>query len=509
MPKARRRNAGPDLLGKKRQSDPVPRGIMPSSVVSMEDAAKVLLQRRAMRENLEPFTLRVFQHLRPADLLKYNWHIGFICEHLEMAWDRDPAYQQLALCVPPRSLKSIIASIAFTAWGLGKEPSEQFLCGSYGASLSLELSVDTRTVIESNWYKKVFPDVQITSDQNQKQKFSTTQRGHRIATSVGGAAVGQGGNILIMDDALKAEEAYTSRTEINKTNDWMDQVWSTRKNDPLTAIEILIMQRLDINDPVGHLTKDGDWKIIKLPQVSPVKHVLIFPKTKKKVTRDKGELLHAERNSADIVAKIKRRLGTFGFAAQQQQDPVSREGGRITLSMFPRYKRTLPQQLFEEVVLSADTASKPKEINDPSVIEVYGRLGGQWYLADLWKDQVRYSDLKRRAKLMAGHWKPDAFLIEDKSSGMQLIQDLQDETDLAIIPIEPEADKITRMEVRIPDIEAGIVTLPHEDLEVAWLPDLELALTSFPSPPFWDEIDAMSQFLKWNRKRHHSSWEIY
>jgi hypothetical protein len=53
---------------------------------------------------------------------------------------------------------------------------------------------------------------QLASDQNEKMRFENTEAGYRIATSVGGTATGEGGDILVVDDPHKADEVE-SETE--------------------------------------------------------------------------------------------------------------------------------------------------------------------------------------------------------------------------------------------------------------------------------------------------------
>ena len=158
------------------------------------------------------------------------------------------AINKLIINIPPRFLKSLAATIAFPAWVLGQDPSEQILAGSYSGSLSTQHSINCRLLIRSAWYKATFPQVEISEDQDTKTEFVTTKRGYRVATSVGGTATGKGGNILILDDPIDPEKAH-SKIERESTNSWIDSVWSTRKNDPESSVEILIMQRVHANDP--------------------------------------------------------------------------------------------------------------------------------------------------------------------------------------------------------------------------------------------------------------------
>jgi len=462
------------------------------------DAARILYERREMRARLAPFVRKVFATVDPGAVYKHGWYIDYICEYLEAGYAGE--YPQLIFNLPPRMLKSIIITIAFPAWVLGKDPSEQILCGSYGASLAKKHSVDCRLVIESDWYGHLFPETILTDDQNEKSKFVTTKRGHRVATSVGGSVLGDGGNVLILDDPIKADKANAvSAADRKAANDWIDQSWSTRKNDPKRALEIVVMQRLNIDDPTGHLLKDGGWELVKIPQEAKSKTIITFPRSGRIITREAGELLHESRIGPKEIAKIKKRLGTYGYGAQQQQDPSPLGGGRIKLDWFPRYK-TIPKE-FDELVISADTAQKAKEINDPTAIHIFGRVNKQWYWLHTIVERLIYPDLKSRLESLFLKVKPHAILIEDKSSGQSLIQEFKSqEFKLPIVAIEPDGDKPSRMDVQTPLLEVGMIALPDpKKINAPWLYDVEERLMHFPNPSAWDEIDALSQFLKWLR----------
>lgn len=467
-------------------------------VIVKSEVSKALIERKLMQNHISPFIKKVFTTVDPGAVYKHNWHIDLISEYLEAVWLGQ--YQKIIFNMPPRFMKSITITIALPAWGLGKRPEEQFMCGSYSAQLSLKHSVYCRTVMESDWYHATFPDTNIRKDQNEKSQYMTTKMGFRLATSVGGSATGDGGNFRILDDPMNPKEASSDKERVS-VNDWIDQTWSTRGNDPKTCVDIVVMQRLHVNDTTGHLLAHGGYKHVVIPQEAEKKTIIIMPISKTKIIREDGELLHEERFGEKEKKAAQANLGTYGYAGQHQQRPVPLEGGRIKLSDFPRFKQQPIE--FDEMVLSADTAQKEKEINDPSVILVFGRVGVKWYLIHLWKMRARYPILKSSCVSLANKFKPDAFLIEDKSSGSSLIQDLQDHTSIPVVAIEPEADKITRMDTQTPSIEAGLISLPDPlyNPEAGWLSYLEECLMHFPQPNSWDELDALSQFIKWTKTK--------
>ena len=411
--------------------------------------------------------------------------------------------RQLLINIPPRTLKSLIWSVAAPAWLMGNDPAEQILCGSHAMTLAYKFSVYSRMVMESIWYNALFPNVVLAHDQNEKSKFMTTQSGQRMATSVDSKLTGDGGNWLILDDP-NDPKGTKSDVERDKVNEWVDLTWGTRKNNPKTCVEIVIQQRLHVNDVTGHLLEQGGWEHLVISQEFEKKSIFIFPISKKKIVKEEGALLHPERvdrsDNPNMIPNLKKRLGEYGYAGQHVQRPFPKGGDRVKMSWFPRH-RELPKKM-DEIILSSDTASKAKEVNDPSVIQVYGRVDVQWYFIYQWKKRVAFPELESMAIAMGNQWKPDAFLIEDKSSGIAMIQVLRKKTQLPIIAIEPEADKITRFDTQTPSLEAGLLSLPDPvALPNEWMADVEANLSAFPNPNAWDELDAMSQFLKHLRKR--------
>src|SRR5271155_4556854 len=116
------------------------------------------------------------------------------------------AKKRLILNLPPRTLKSFIASVALPAWLLGRKPSARIICASYSDELSTKFSRDCRALLETPFYRRVFPGTKLNPKKSSEGEFETTKRGYRLATSVGGTLTGRGGNILIVDDPLKAAD---------------------------------------------------------------------------------------------------------------------------------------------------------------------------------------------------------------------------------------------------------------------------------------------------------------
>jgi predicted phage terminase large subunit-like protein len=420
-----------------------------------------------------------------------NWHIDLIAEYLEAA--RRGEIKRLIINMPPRSLKSVCVSVAWPAWLLGHAPSSRIIASSYAASLSIKHSIDCRTVMLSDWYRRVFPDIALAPDQNEKSKFMTAQRGFRMATSVGGSVTGEGGNFLIVDDPINPKQAMSARWR-GQVNQWFDHTFSTRLNDKKHGVIIVVMQRLHPSDLTAHLMEKGGWNQLLLPMVATQKEVHDFGAVYKK--REIGDLLHEARDDQSVAEHTKHALGSMAFAAQYQQQPMPDDGGMVRPWWFGRYKET-PE--CTHYIQSWDTAIKAGKQHDASVCLTFGQYEGRSYLLDVALMRCEYPDLKKAVYALQERWNPHAILLEDKASGQQLIQDIKRESHLPVIAIQPKADKVTRFAAISAMIEAGKVVLPEKS---PWLADLEEELWLFPHAPHDDQVDALTQYLDWVRKNN-------
>ena len=149
------------------------------------------------RHDLSSFIQKCFHTLAPAQRYQHNWHIDVIAWHLQACLAGD--IRRLIITMPPRSLKSICASVAFTAWALGHDPTRRIIAASYSTDLSRKHALDNRTIMGCPWYKLIFPRTRLHPDKNTELEIMTTARGFRIATSVGGTLTGRGDQKLLLN----------------------------------------------------------------------------------------------------------------------------------------------------------------------------------------------------------------------------------------------------------------------------------------------------------------------
>lgn len=127
----------------------------------------------------------------------------------------------------------------------------RIICTSYSADLASKHAHDCRAVMDADWYRRIFSHTRI-SKKNAEMAFITTRHGHRYSTSIGGTLTGRGGNILIIDDPLKIEDAF-SEAKRSSVNEWYDGTLYSRLDNKREDVIILIIQRLQLEDLAGHV----------------------------------------------------------------------------------------------------------------------------------------------------------------------------------------------------------------------------------------------------------------
>src|ERR1700741_3416352 len=157
----------------------------------------------ALRNEFALFAARFFHQLNPQAELAMNWHLEVIAAKLTAV--REGKIRRLIINLPPRHLKSLMASIAFPAWCLGHDPSAQILSVSYAQDLADKLARDCRSIMMSPWYRQIF-QTRLAPHRQAVQEFITTRQGYRLATSTGGVLTGRGAGLILIDDPLKPAE---------------------------------------------------------------------------------------------------------------------------------------------------------------------------------------------------------------------------------------------------------------------------------------------------------------
>lgn len=315
-----------------------------------------LLEALAMADRLEQerceqsfvFFVKCAWHvLEPTQPLSWNWHLDLLCGELEDI-TLDKAHADVTINEPPGCMKSFLL-VFWNAWEWGprKLTHLRYLCCSHTQGLSSRDNQRVRDLIQSRWFQKRWPHVQLRDDQNQVTRFNTTEGGWRLGTSVGSqAAMGEHPHRKIIDDAHNPE-GVPGEKERESVWHWFTQTISQRGHG-LSAITVAVGQRLHEDDLFGRIrTKLTGWTHIVLPmRYEPpalVDGVLVermrrTPSGRTDPRTEAGQLLWPSHLTEEAVQKSQALLGgvsSEGVAAQHQQSPMAPGGNQFQRSWFP------------------------------------------------------------------------------------------------------------------------------------------------------------------------------
>ena len=468
------------------------------------------VQAERARRSLHYYVRAAWPVVEPETPFVDNWHIGLICEYLEAVTARQ--IRNLIINIPPRHAKSLITCVFWPTWVWTKAPHSKWLTASYGAELAVRDALKSRRLIEAPWYQARFGEAfQLTGDQNVKSRYENDRLGHRVSVGVGGLGTGEGGDYLVVDDALKAQDA-DSDAKRQAANEWWTGTMSTRGNDPASVCRVIIMQRLDDDDLTGHVlerAKDPDaaqYEHLVLPaRYEPQRFFSGIGKRDPRTTP--GELIWPQRFNEKALRAIELDLGERGTASQMQMRPAP-VGGLIYLAAWWENKNRFaarPETFNRNVArwLSLDTAFKDKEYNDATG-QIVWELTPDYRLQarEAWWKKLQFPQLASTVRDEIRRWNYDGKLrgviIEDRASGISLLQTLRQESapELAemLIGFDPkQEDKVSRARQASLWCERGCVMLPHPSEAVPWLMDFEQLLFKFPTARIKDPADAWSQ----------------
>lgn len=470
------------------------------------------------RTNFDAFAQRAFQEVEPGVHYEWNWHIECIAAHLQALYEGTLPDGKMRLCinVPPRSLKSYLASIAFPAWVMGRESHNKFIATSFNATLAKEMAHKSRILIESAWYQALFPNMRLDDSQNEKHNFWTTQRGMYYSSAVM-SITGRGANYVILDDPINPKEAV-SDTVRQETNATIRSTVPTRFNDLRYSKWLLIMQRLHDDDPTGHFAlKDDRWFTLKLPGENLTGKDIVYELGGKRWVMKPGELLFPQRLTREVLDGLREDLMEYNYAGQILQEPVPIGGGEFRPEWVQYYNpgAVKPKEMTTFILVDPsggeELNKKKKKLSDWSAFMVVG-LGtdNNFYLLDIIRDRLNPTERVDTLFMLHRKWneltgKPprvgyekygmmtDTYYIAEKKR--------QDAYNFPLVELGGAMAKEERIRRLIPDMQRGRWYFPQSliyvDSEgrrfdlVREIVDSEMP--TFPKARFDDCLDALSR----------------
>ena len=445
------------------------------------------------RNDFKTFTVKSFYEIDGSQEFADNWHIDLLCDTLQQC--AEGKIKRLIINIPPRSLKTHCASICLPAYILGHNPSERIIRVGYSQDYINQSSRKIRQLIETPTYKSIFNTC--LGEKNAEGEFDTTQNGYCYSTSVGGSLTGIGGNYIIIDDPIKANDALSPTIRKN-VNDWFSNTLISRLNNKITGCVILIMQRLHVDDLTGYLLNQGGWELLSLPAIAEEDEKFVLS-TGKIVGRKKGEALNPKLEPIEIIEQNKLIMSAHDFSAQYQQNPIPEKGNIIRFDDFKTYNENeLPSE--GVIFQSWDIALKDGVNNDYSVCITAKQVYNLLYIMDIWRGKMELNDLVNKIHSMYYDFNAAHVIIEDSPVSSHTIQFVRAQGEISPYTYATKGIcKSTRANGAGYYMREGRVLIPDK---AYWLTDFRNEINSFPFGKHDDQVDALSQLtaVVFNRK---------
>jgi predicted phage terminase large subunit-like protein len=461
----------------------------PLDAARLVDPPRHVLFRAILSEHLMSFTEFAFGVVRPGVTFHSNWHLEAVTDALAQVARGE--MRRLIITMPPRNLKSLCASVALPAWFLGRCPWERVVAVSYSDQLARTHANDFRKLVNDPIYQATFPAMRLERDTD--REIMTTQRGKRFATSIDGTLTGLGGNLIIIDDPLKSSDAMSEAVRA-RVIEWYRSTLLSRADDKKEARIVLVMQRVHQDDLAGYLQERGGFEVLNLPAIAQRDETFELGDGRT-YDRKKGELLHPEHESAEVLAELKREMGPIAFSAQYQQSPIPPGGTIIKRKWLTPYD-DVQFQSSDRIIMSWDIALTENEAGNYSACVVLLRRKEVFFVLEVIRGRFPFDSLKQKVIEVKRRYGSGTLLIEDAPISRGLIQSLREKS-INVTAYKPDTDKRSRVIAQSDLFAGGSVRLPRR---AAWLEEFTAELLAFPGRHD-DQVDALTQGLAWGRER--------
>ena len=398
---------------------------------------------------------------------------------------------RICVNIPPRHGKSQLVSIMFPAWFLGRNPSKKVMMVSHTTDLAVDFGRKVRNMIATDVYKEIFPTVSLAVDSKSAGRWNTNVGGEYFACGIGSALAGRGADLLLVDDPHSEQDVINGNFEVfEKAYEWFTYGARTRL---MPGGRVAIIQtRWHMDDLTGRVTRDmaqneraDQYEIVEFPAILDVNDKDTGAPTQKPLWPEFFDL--------EALLRTKASMPTFQWNSQYQQQPTAEEASIIKREWWQEWTSETPPSC-EYIIMSLDAAAETHNRADYTAITTWGVFnneeaeGYNIILLNSVKDRFEFPELKRVAMEQYSEWEPDSFIVEKKSAGTALYQELR-RMGLPVQEYTPHrgtGDKMARLNSVADIVASGMVWVP----QTRWAEEVIEEIAGFPFMSHDDLVDA-------------------
>lgn len=403
----------------------------------------------------------------------------------------DGTKDRVCVNMPPRHGKSQLVSIYYPAWFIGKFPNKKILMVSHTSDLAVDFGRKVRNIIDSPAYKEIFPTVTLAADSKSAGRWNTNVGGEYFACGVGSALAGRGADLLLVDDPHNEQDILSGNLDIfERAYEWFAYGARTRL---MPGGRVAIIQtRWHQDDLTGRMVRDMTQN-----EGADQYEVVEFPAIFNENTPEERPLW-PEFFDLDALKRTKASMPVFQWNAQFQQNPTGEEAAIVKRDWWQIWKNERPPAC-EYVIMALDAAAETNNRADFTSITTWGVFLNEnteaynIILLNAIKKRVEFPELKDLTWEQYNEYEPDAFIVEKKSAGTALYQELR-RTGMVIQEYTPHrgsGDKTARLNSVADIIRSGLVWVP----ETRWAEEVVEEIAGFPFMSNDDHVDTTTMAL--------------
>lgn len=453
---------------------------------ALEKNVRLQLHKELYKQSFYDFFQDALNAIKPNDSWQFNWHHKYLCDLLQKEAyrinDKKNKTQDYLINIPPATTKSRLVSVCFNAWVWAcVNPYHTFLCISHNEELSQELAGECKDLIESSWYKELFPELQIRDDKTAISNYKNTKGGSRYSISLMAGVTGLHADYCLIDDAHDSKNVSDIKIE-TAVRVYRESIFNRLKN-PRVGLRLIIGQRVNDNDISSYIISsntNNKYLHICLP-IEETEDIKPAELTKHYT----NGVLWNERFPKESFSDLTD--SELVFATQYLQKPAPAKGYLIKPEWFDKVDVGPDDIQYNLFVDPAETSNKK---NDPSAIIVCGLKDNFLYVKKVYEVWLEFPDLLRKIQEIVnseGNTSSKVF-IEPKSSGHAIIQSLRKDTLLNIVELEAVKDsKMKRVQAITPKLESKRVKI----IKDSWNESFLYQCSVFPNGKHDDMVDVL------------------